>query len=275
MNRINTMRIVLAALCFVETVLLTFAPIFTYDIFGLISGDISTVRMFRVIADIGDTFHMGDTAVMLPIVNIVVAISLLIVAVLVAVPSMNKIPSGVIALVASSLFVLLSTICGIILSVVGGFDVVGWGAYVTVALNIAVFVFSIIVLAKKEANNTPPSDDAGGGNRGITYTSGFISGLSGAYASAKFDISDGRPVKFGRDVSCCQIVFDQFETTVSRVHCMVAFNRVTGQYNVRDLSKNGTFINTMQNRLPYNEERNVPRGTIIYIGSSKNSFRLD
>ena len=276
MNRINGARIALAVMGFVAAVLLIVSPMIT----GMFSS-VSTIEMFMVSDAIGDLFDLGAAAIILPIFNTVIALSLLTASILAILPSIGKVPSGVITLIASALFLLVSGVIGIISIVIGVMDHIGWGAWVTVVLNIACFVFAIIVLAKKQKRVTVVNNNSGSQSKSnaalqnAAYAAGSISGLSGVYQGAKFNISDGTPVKFGRDSLCCQIIFDQFETPVSRVHCIVSFNPSTGQYMIRDLSKNGTFVNTMQNRLPYNVDRTIQRGTIVYIGSSKNSFRLD
>lgn len=103
----------------------------------------------------------------------------------------------------------------------------------------------------------------------------IILGISGIYHGASFDISDGRPVKMGRDSSACQIVFDQYQSMISRIHCVITYNRDSDDYIVRDVSKNGVFINDISNRMQSDSKRTVPRGTLIYLGSDKNSFKLN
>lgn len=102
----------------------------------------------------------------------------------------------------------------------------------------------------------------------------YIEGIGGAYAGARFDVSDGINVTFGRDPSMCQIVFDRTETLISRQHCSVAYVPSADMFEVRDMSRNGTYIDGLTKKLPTNERQLLPRGTVIHIGSSGNSFKL-
>ncbi|MBQ3109221.1 MAG: FHA domain-containing protein [Clostridia bacterium] len=103
--------------------------------------------------------------------------------------------------------------------------------------------------------------------------SGQISALDGMYKGSVFTIADNEEVTFGRDSSECQIIFDQYSTDVSRKHCSVRYNAAAGSYTVIDYSKNGTF--TLDGRrLQPNVHTTLSRGTIICIGSKKNTFRL-
>lgn len=102
-----------------------------------------------------------------------------------------------------------------------------------------------------------------------------IMGLSGMYAGARFDVSDGRPVIFGRDTSVCSVIFDSSEPAISRQHCIVTYLPGVDMYSVRDISKNGTFIGSPSNRMPANVDQTVPKGTVLYLGSGSVAFRLD
>ena len=102
----------------------------------------------------------------------------------------------------------------------------------------------------------------------------YIVGLEGPYRNSKFDFPEGSRIVFGRDEAACHIVFDQFQTAVSHQHCTVTYIKNLDMYSVRDMTKNGTYINSMENRMPSNVEQMEPRGTVIYLGSSKNAFRL-
>lgn len=102
----------------------------------------------------------------------------------------------------------------------------------------------------------------------------YIVGVAGAYKGARFDFPEGSRIVFGRDESTCHVVFDQFQTAVSHQHCTVTYMKNLDMYSIRDISKNGTYINSMENRIPSNVEQMQPRGTIIYIGSARNAFQL-
>ncbi len=102
---------------------------------------------------------------------------------------------------------------------------------------------------------------------------GRISAINGMYKDAVFQIGDMEEISFGRENPDCQIVFDQFNTDVSRKHCAVRYNAKDGKYIVTDFSKNGTFTSE-DHRLQPGVPVAFPSGTIICLGSRKNMFRL-
>ncbi len=102
---------------------------------------------------------------------------------------------------------------------------------------------------------------------------GSIMGINGSYADAIFRIDPDENITIGRDPKTSQIVLDEECELVSRTHCTVRGNAKTGLYSVTDHSKNGTYIDGK--RLPKDKTVFVPRGTVLYIGNQKNSFRLN
>lgn len=117
----------------------------------------------------------------------------------------------------------------------------------------------------------------GAGNAGMGNAGGkraLVVGLSGKYEGASFDISDGVPVIFGRSATDANIVFDQFETDISRKHCTIQWDGNSGQFTVTDQSTNGTYLED-GSKFSTNRPVSVARGTVIYLGKNKkNSFRL-
>lgn len=103
----------------------------------------------------------------------------------------------------------------------------------------------------------------------------YVMGLEGTYKDARFDISDGSPVTFGRDAGSCQIVYDKFETLISRRHCSIRYNADYDMFEACDMSRNGTFIDGLSKKLPADETQFLPHGTVIFIGSAKEAFRLE
>lgn len=102
----------------------------------------------------------------------------------------------------------------------------------------------------------------------------MLLGLTGKYAGAEIPVINKKEVVFGRDPNYCNIVFDQFSTSVSRCHCSISFNVDENRYYVTDYSKNGTFTKDGKRLVP-----NIPipleKGTVICIGSRKDTFRLE
>lgn len=100
-----------------------------------------------------------------------------------------------------------------------------------------------------------------------------IIGRSGKYADAHFDVTDGKEVIFGRAAAECNIIFDQYATDISRKHCSIRFDTLSGQYVIVDYSSNGTFLED-GTRLEKNKENVYPKGTVIFLGNRKNTFEL-
>lgn len=102
---------------------------------------------------------------------------------------------------------------------------------------------------------------------------GYIFGLSGKYQGATFEIGDMEEISFGREHPDCQIVFDQFDTDVSRLHCSVRFSGRDNKYIVSDHSMNGTLLGDGK-RLQPGVPAALPAGSVILLGSRQNMFRL-
>lgn len=104
---------------------------------------------------------------------------------------------------------------------------------------------------------------------------GVIVGVSGKYENASFDMEDGAELVFGRSPQEANIVFDQVHADVSRKHCSVRFDGRNNQYIVTDFSATGTYTDGGV-RLEKNQPKQLSRGTVIYLGGSKqNVFRLN
>ena len=53
---------------------------------------------------------------------------------------------------------------------------------------------------------------------------------------------NGDTVFFGRDPQRCQLVFDEKDDTVSRVHCSVRYDAERDCFTLENYSGNGTFL---------------------------------
>jgi len=60
---------------------------------------------------------------------------------------------------------------------------------------------------------------------------------------------------------------------VSKQHCRIRFNAVSGSYEVADISTNGVFLENRM-RLQHNVYQSCPRGTVIYLGSENQKYKL-
>jgi len=106
-----------------------------------------------------------------------------------------------------------------------------------------------------------------------TVANAKISGISGQMKNQTFDISDGSEVVLGRDPQIANIVFNQYQTSISRRHCSVRYVASSDTYIVTNYSKNGV---TYNNGLPIseNDSRTVNHGTTISLGDGENKFFL-
>ena len=139
------------------------------------------------------------------------------------------------------------------------------------------FAFSNFIVYNKQAAVSVQNGVSAPNDNGLNYSVfpaiGQISALNGMYKDAVFQIHDMEEITFGRENPDCQIVFDQFNTDVSRKHCAVRFNAKDGRYIVTDYSKNGTFTSE-DHRLQPGVPVALASGTIICLGSRMNMFRL-
>ncbi len=104
---------------------------------------------------------------------------------------------------------------------------------------------------------------------------GVVVGVVGKYTNANFEMKDGTELIFGRDPKEVNIVFDQTAADVSRKHCSIRFDGKAQQYVVTDFSTTGTFLESGV-RLEKSQPKIVAKGTVIYLGSSRqNGFRLN
>lgn len=169
----------------------------------------------------------------------------------------------ILALVGSSLYLILSVAAlGLILSELGG-DVVGAGVYIGMLLASAGIVFSILglVYSKGEKRPIPGS------------TAGRLRCVAGMYNGGVFPMDD-KPLVLGRDSACCQLIFDASCQDVSRRHCVVVYHKSTGNYDVTDYSSTGTYINGRP--LTPGVTTSLGRGSEIQLGASKGqAFRLE
>lgn len=101
---------------------------------------------------------------------------------------------------------------------------------------------------------------------------GSIMGLKGEYEDAIFRIDPDEIITIGRDPKTSQIVVGEDNSLVSRTHCTIKGNALTGLYSVTDYSKNGTYVNGA--KLPKGVTVSVPRGSVLCVGNNENTFRL-
>lgn len=103
----------------------------------------------------------------------------------------------------------------------------------------------------------------------VAKAAGKLMGITGAYAGAEVELGAGGII-LGRDAGEAQLIIDS--PKISRRHCQIIYDNAKNQYVVTDYSSNGTFVGSR--RLTKGVAEILPSGTIINLGDSKTSFRL-
>ena len=98
-------------------------------------------------------------------------------------------------------------------------------------------------------------------------------GVRGKYNGTRFEIGDGESVIFGREIQKCNIVFDEKDASISRVHCTVMYVSAENAFYVTDHSSNGTYVNGNM-KIGKNNTKKVEVGAVISFGNGENAFRL-
>lgn len=106
--------------------------------------------------------------------------------------------------------------------------------------------------------------------RVVDFDGGRIVCTGGEFNGANFDIING--IVIGKDANRCNIVLNN--STVSRVHCVIKYNKKNDIYIVCDRSSNGTFL-ANGTKLERGIETELKSGTEIYFGEPRESFYLN
>ncbi len=109
---------------------------------------------------------------------------------------------------------------------------------------------------------------AGGFPAGGRVNAG-LQGTFGAYAGRTIYLQ-GQTLTIGSGEMVQVMIPD---ARVSRVHCAIRFNMMSGFYEILDQSSNGVWLSNGA-RLQKNVYNSVQRGSILYIGSEAQQFRL-
>lgn len=144
----------------------------------------------------------------------------------------------------------------------------GLGLWLFLLLNIALFVLG--VLQKEEAVQERPA--AGAARPAAQRSGGSLVGINGQYSGATIPMEPGAEVVIGRDAASCSLIVSG--PKVSRRHCSIKYDSMTGAYNVVDYSSNGTYTSDGK-RLPAGQAAPLAKGSFIYLGDQSVMFRLD
>lgn len=280
---------ILAALIFV----MIFLPIVSTPLFSISSFDLVKI----VIGLSSESSYLFGTDISMGVSATVCVLLVLLILSSIGILIFNLIkyrkPLKILALLLSIIHTLVSIaiiICALLASIVPGVSI-GFGIIIQLLLSITEIVFTALGISAAPARAVPhypippqtnpprpvppqpvsqkpdsPDDD------GVTIAQkGAIEGIKGEYMYAKINIMPGESIIIGRDPKSSNIVIKS--GTVSRKHCVIAYDSYNNCYNVTDLSsQNGTFAN--KQRLPKEEIVQLSSDTMLSIGSEENMFKL-
>lgn len=102
---------------------------------------------------------------------------------------------------------------------------------------------------------------------------GVIVGIKGIYKGAQIHMKPNETIRFGRTTDNDLVFVGAHK--VSRNHCKIRWDDTMKKYFFTDYSSNGTFIQGEEDCLPQNLEIFIEPGTVIELGDSHNTFRLE
>ena len=131
-----------------------------------------------------------------------------------------------------------------------------------------------VCYASAERNDSKPTPAPAPYTGPVTAISkAKVTGVAGQMKNQTFDLTDGNEVIFGRDPAVCNIVFDQFQTSVSRRHCSIRYIASSDTYILTNYSKNGVTCNNGQ-PVGLNDSRTLTHGNTFSLGNGENKFFL-
>lgn len=100
----------------------------------------------------------------------------------------------------------------------------------------------------------------------------YVIGITGVYAGKTIQMPVNGSLMFGRDAVACQVVFPSTSRGVSRHHCVLKHNSVSGMFVIYDSgSSYGTFCN--QGRIGSTPVA-IKNGEQFSLGSGENTFEV-
>lgn len=128
------------------------------------------------------------------------------------------------------------------------------------AVAAAAVIAAVLILRKKK-----PS----GGSGAVDVEMLRLQGLSGAFASRRFMISN--PMRLGRDPGSNDLIFPDEKRMISRTHCRLV--KENGALYLEDLgSTRGTFCGGV--RLQTGQKVQLREGSSFYLGEPSESFQI-
>lgn len=98
-------------------------------------------------------------------------------------------------------------------------------------------------------------------------------GVTGPLAGTIYEINDGGLI-IGRDSISCQVIIPDSQAKVSRVHCYVTFNPMSGMFVINDRnSTHGTYL-ANGSRISYAQPVALKSGDRFYLATPENTFEV-
>lgn len=98
-------------------------------------------------------------------------------------------------------------------------------------------------------------------------------GVNGPLAGMTYNICDAGLV-IGRDSLGCQVVIPSSQTKISRIHCYVTYNSISGMFVLSDRnSTHGTFLANGR-RISHTHPVALKSGDRFYLATPENTFEL-
>lgn len=98
-------------------------------------------------------------------------------------------------------------------------------------------------------------------------------GVTGPMAGMIYKVGEEGLV-IGRDSVSCQVVLPSTQSNVSRIHCFVTYNPMSGMFVLNDRnSSQGTFLANGR-RVPYAQPIALRSGDRFYLASPENTFEV-
>lgn len=145
------------------------------------------------------------------------------------------------------------------------------GFYILLVIMVLVIIVSIVGIVLESMDREEEQGSGRSAGSGQQTAGAMLVGITGIFKGANIPVSANEELIIGRDPSQCHLIIESEQ--ISRKHCAIRFDNITGQYKVTDFSSNGTFINN-ERRIMRNQPQFVPRGAVLSIGDGANSFRL-
>ncbi|MBE5924155.1 MAG: FHA domain-containing protein [Lachnospiraceae bacterium] len=108
-------------------------------------------------------------------------------------------------------------------------------------------------------------------NSAVNSSIGALICISGEFLGAIFRVKSNKKINFGRDYRVADFCF--CNETISKEHCWVEYDAITGKYVICDTSLNGVFLNG-DNRLEKNKKYYLKKGDEIRLGKTDNVFKM-